>query len=90
MNNNCELEKYLPTAEEVQKMDKDDFKNWIGECERELPLRAVERHPLTHLRRRIISTLQQEVKSEAALERMVYELIMDYKNRKFENFTELQ
>lgn len=87
---NIELEKFLPTAEEVEKMNNDDLSLWISKASREIPLRAVERHPLTHLRKRIISTLQQEGKSEAVLEREVYELINDYRKRKFENFIPLR
>lgn len=75
----CELKPFLPTTEEIEKMDKNQFEGWISEASKELPKRAEIRDPLFHLKKRISNTLRDDQLSEEQREVKVLHEIERYK-----------
>lgn len=69
------LKPFLPTAEEIEEMDKYSFQDWVFSAEQELKQREIERDPLSHLRKRISSVLSDEELTEEQREkRVLYEI----------------
>lgn len=72
-----EQPKYLPTLQELDSMNRDEFIVWVEDSYINLLERENERDPLFQLNKRIRSFLKQELPEEIK-ETMVYQAIKDY------------
>lgn len=81
LKKNIQLNKFLPTSEEIANMDEHQFASWIEKAMEEIPKRKVARNPLLHLKEQISQILADENKSEIEKEEAIYDQIGWY--RKF-------
>jgi hypothetical protein len=79
LKNNIQLKKFLPTSEEVEKMNEIEFADWIEVAMTEIPKRRMARDPLFHLKKQISRILEDESKSEIEKEDAIYNHIKYYK-----------
>ncbi|WP_440894935.1 hypothetical protein ACS127_10185 [Amphibacillus sp. Q70] len=73
-------EPFLPTVEELESMSLLEFEGWIEQAEVELPLREIQRDPLTHFKKRISQVIQKD-ESEVNKEQEVSRLIRTFRNQ---------
>ncbi|KLR75302.1 hypothetical protein TGS27_2793 [Geobacillus stearothermophilus] len=78
LRKNIQLGKFLPTPEEIEKMDEHEFTSWIERAAIEIPKRKVARNPLFHLKEQISQILADENKSEIEKEEAIYDRIRWY------------
>lgn len=76
-----QLEKFLPSASEIEEMSFDEFECWISRAMDEIPKRKIKRDPLFHLKKRISEILSTEYESEALKEYDVHDVICEYKRK---------
>ena len=73
-----ELEKFLPSVEEVEAMSVEELKEWARFAKTEIPNRKIQIDPMTHLKKRIIESIESKYRldiSEASKERYVQNAI---------------
>lgn len=73
-----ELEAFLPTAEEIEKMDKFQFEEWIEDAYKILNKREQLRNPLYHFQKSISQLLNNSYKSQIEKERAIQKAIKMY------------
>ncbi|MGF9822560.1 hypothetical protein ABE430_20410 [Brevibacillus agri] len=73
-----ELEKFLPTSNELEAMSLDTFRDWIDRAYFVIPERKIQRDPLSHLRKRISEILDGNYATEAEKEEAVWRAIARY------------
>lgn len=73
-----ELEKFLPSVEEVEAMSLEELKEWTRLAKTEIPKRKIQRDPMTHFKKRIIESIESKYRldvSESSKERHVQNAI---------------
>ncbi|MEC1744158.1 hypothetical protein [Schinkia azotoformans] len=68
-------EVYLPSAMEIEEMNRDEFESWIFKASRVLQKRAEKRDPLFHLKKQISKILNDnEITEETKETRVLHEI----------------
>lgn len=73
-----ELEPFLPTVEEIEKMDRFQFEKWMEDAYKTLHKRELLRDPLYHFQKRVSQLLNNNYKSEIEKERVIQKAIRTY------------
>ncbi|MDT3416143.1 hypothetical protein QO009_002011 [Brevibacillus aydinogluensis] len=73
-----EIEKFLPTSNELEAMNLDEFRDWVDRAYFVLPARKIQRDPLSQLRKRISEILDGKYATEAEKEEAVWRAIARY------------
>lgn len=68
---NFKQENYLPNVTQIDDMKREEFEDWVWRASRELPRRAEQRDPLTHLRKRISEIIANDSLTEIQKEARV-------------------
>jgi hypothetical protein len=75
---NNQLEPFLPTGQEIQDMNLEEFSQLIYKAHREIPQRAEKRDPLFHLKKRISAIMDDKELNEVQKESQVFHAIDRY------------
>lgn len=77
----AELKPILPTPDEIQKMDRNQFFSWMVRNYRELSTREAIRHPLEELQAHIIHVLENDRFTEREKESCMLQAMVTFQNR---------
>ncbi|WP_144496945.1 hypothetical protein [Bacillus toyonensis] len=72
------LDPFLPTVEEIEKMDRFQFEEWMEDTYKKINKRELLRDPLYHFQKEVSQLLNNSYKSEVEKERVIQKAMKKY------------